>query len=55
MAGDLDENQKMVSAAKTRKAGWIVVLAVLAGAAVVIPSMVSLAISVYAAAAALLS
>lgn len=41
----------MTRIAKKRKAGWIVALAVLAGAAVMIPSMTSLAISVFAAVA----
>lgn len=44
----------MIRLAKKRKVGWIVALALLAGAAVIVPSMISLAISVFAAAAKLL-
>lgn len=35
----------MSKAEKKRQAGWIVVLAVLCGAAVLVPSMISLAVS----------
>jgi len=37
----------MTKAARKRKAGWIVTMAVLCGAAVIVPSMISLGISVF--------
>ena len=37
----------MTKSARKRKAGWIVALAVLCGAAVIVPSMISLGISVF--------
>lgn len=37
----------MTKSARKRKAGWIVALAVLCGAAVIFPSMISLGISVF--------
>ena len=37
----------MTKAVRKRKAGWIVALAVLCGAAVIVPSMISLGISVF--------
>ncbi|HEY0958044.1 MAG TPA: hypothetical protein VGE05_02090 [Novosphingobium sp.] len=43
------ERLTMTRIAKKRKAGWTVALALLAGAAVIVPSMISLAVSVFAA------
>lgn len=45
----------MTKAAKKRKTGWIVALAVLCGAAVIVPSMISLGISLFQAVADLIS
>jgi len=47
--------QQMTKEVKKRKAGWIVGIAVLCGIAVIIPSMVSLGTSLFAAVAALIS
>lgn len=44
----------MTKAEKKRKAGWIVALALFCGAAVLIPSMLSLGVSLFEAVAALL-
>jgi len=45
----------MTKAAGKRKAGWIVALAILCGAAVIVPSMISLGISVFQAVVELVS
>jgi hypothetical protein len=45
----------MTKAEKRWKAGWIVALAVLCGAAVLLPSMISFGISLFEAAVALFS
>ncbi len=37
----------MTKATKKRKAGWIVALAVLSGAVVILPSMISLCVSLF--------
>jgi hypothetical protein len=45
----------MMKVERKRQAGWIVVLAVLCGAAVLVPSMISLVISLFEVAVALFS